>query len=327
MIKILSLTVLGFACCCNAVLAQESEQERSIEVPIQSHIESNDDVLERSCWIGCETQAVSPVIKSQMGLKYGLAILGVANGSPAERAGLRECDIILQFDHTVIETGQELSDVVDQCATRTTQVDLIREGRLVRVKIKPEFRPVCKQVVCVVVSNGRGQFELGKARAQIAREMQMARENNHECRFVVYALNPFIIEESDFQEEQGRMETLASVEQSQCRPRCKTQQGLEFMRLKSDLQAQLDKLEDLQIQMHAESVMIQRDVDYIFRRQNELKKQISRDLNGLCPMECDQVISDIRQGTFETEREFARWQQILDQLAGYHKVVRPIHNK
>jgi serine protease Do len=80
--------------------------------------------VERS-WMGVEIAEVNDVIAQQFGLgkARGALVNQVVPSSPAEKAGLRRGDIILEFDGKRVESVQNLQDTVS-AATPDTKVDV-----------------------------------------------------------------------------------------------------------------------------------------------------------------------------------------------------------
>jgi S1-C subfamily serine protease len=59
----------------------------------------------------------------------GLPILTVAQGSPAERAGLQPGDVLLALNGTRIESSQQLSKIVAALSAGTqAEVNYLRDG-------------------------------------------------------------------------------------------------------------------------------------------------------------------------------------------------------
>jgi serine protease Do len=64
-------------------------------------------------WLGVDAQAVPPSLQSQLGLKeHGVLIKNVTHLSPAEKAGLKQWDVILYFDDTEVDTPKTLQRLV-----------------------------------------------------------------------------------------------------------------------------------------------------------------------------------------------------------------------
>jgi Do/DeqQ family serine protease len=95
-------------------------------------------------WLGARLQAVTPEIAETLGLKRptGALVASVANGSPAERAGLKISDLIVSIE------GQQIDDpnAFDyRFATRplggTAQVEVQRSNKVVKLAVPLETAP------------------------------------------------------------------------------------------------------------------------------------------------------------------------------------------
>jgi len=61
-------------------------------------------------WLGVNVRAVPPGMRAQLGLEegHGVLIKSVVRSSPAEKAGLKQWDILLRFDNTEVDTPKTL---------------------------------------------------------------------------------------------------------------------------------------------------------------------------------------------------------------------------
>ena len=77
-------------------------------------------------------------------IPVGIMIYSVADNSPAEQAGLKAGDIIYKVDNTIIQSFDDLSEVIDDSKVGDTlQVTVNRDG---------------KKIVCnVVLGDGGGR--------------------------------------------------------------------------------------------------------------------------------------------------------------------------
>lgn len=83
-------------------------------------------------WIGITIQAVTPDIAGAMGLKdtRGALVSSVVAGSPAERAGIKQGDVIIAFDGKEIRDLNDLPRIVaDTPVGKQVNVDLLRDGK------------------------------------------------------------------------------------------------------------------------------------------------------------------------------------------------------
>ena len=83
-------------------------------------------------WLGVMIQDISPKLAESFGLKStkGVLVSDVVKGSPAEKAGLKQGDVITRFDGNEIENAHKLSQAVAATAPDTqVKVDLQRNGK------------------------------------------------------------------------------------------------------------------------------------------------------------------------------------------------------
>jgi len=83
-------------------------------------------------WLGVDVKAVPPALQAQLGLEagHGVLIKGITQKSPAEKAGLKQWDIVLRFSDTKVDTPKALQ----RLARRTTpgqkvSINVIRKGK------------------------------------------------------------------------------------------------------------------------------------------------------------------------------------------------------
>ncbi len=83
-------------------------------------------------WLGVTIQEVTPELAKSFGLKdnKGALVAQVGPGSPAEKAGIEQGDIILTFDGQAISDSKDLPRIVASTAVgKTVTVKLFREGK------------------------------------------------------------------------------------------------------------------------------------------------------------------------------------------------------
>lgn len=89
-------------------------------------------------WIGVSIQNVTPELAQAFGLKEakGALVGDLAQGGPAEIAGIKRGDVIILFDGKEIKNADDLSRVVaEKPLKREVEVKVIREGKEVNLKI------------------------------------------------------------------------------------------------------------------------------------------------------------------------------------------------
>lgn len=78
---------------------------------------------------GAEIVRLNEALGETFGVKAGVLILNVGNGTPAERAGLRGGDVIVAANGTQVTTPQGLSLVVRSARDRQVALEIVRKSR------------------------------------------------------------------------------------------------------------------------------------------------------------------------------------------------------
>jgi len=89
-------------------------------------------------WLGVMIQDITPQLAESFGLKSakGVLVSDVVKGSPSEKSGLKQGDVIMRFDAKEIENAHKLSQVVAATAPDTrVKVDIRRNGNAKTVSL------------------------------------------------------------------------------------------------------------------------------------------------------------------------------------------------
>jgi serine protease Do len=89
-------------------------------------------------WLGVSIQMVTPDLAPSFGLKEarGAIVADVIKGSPAEKAGIKQGDVILAFDGKAVKSSNDLPWIVAETPVgKTVNVTLIRQGKELDVKV------------------------------------------------------------------------------------------------------------------------------------------------------------------------------------------------
>jgi serine protease Do len=95
----------------------------------------------RRSWLGVMVQNVTPELKSKLGLgtDEGALVSDVVSGGPAEKAGIKRGDVILQFDGQVIRSSRDLPFIVASTPIgKKVGVDVMRENQRIHLQVKTE---------------------------------------------------------------------------------------------------------------------------------------------------------------------------------------------
>ena len=94
-------------------------------------------------WLGVEVSSVSPVLRAQLGLaeKQGLVVERVAVGGPAEKAGIKQYDVVVKVGGKTLTEAAELVKTVEKAKESKLTVDLVRGGKPQTITVTPAKRP------------------------------------------------------------------------------------------------------------------------------------------------------------------------------------------
>ena len=89
-------------------------------------------------WLGVSIQMVTPELAPSFGLKEarGAIVADVVKGSPPEKAGIEQGDVVLAFDGKDVKSSNDLPWIVAETPVgKTVNVKLIRQGKELDVKV------------------------------------------------------------------------------------------------------------------------------------------------------------------------------------------------
>ncbi len=90
-------------------------------------------------WLGVSIQEVTSDLAEEFGVKdlKGALVSGVMKGSPAEKAGIKQGDVILQYNGKTVDDTGHLRNMVSQTPVGTTvKVKLLRQKKEIEVEVK-----------------------------------------------------------------------------------------------------------------------------------------------------------------------------------------------
>jgi serine protease Do len=134
----------------------------------------------RRGWLGVRIQQVTPDIADSLGLKdaSGAMVAGVNDGGPADKAKIRNGDIILKFNNQDVKEMRSLPRIVaDSDVGKSVPVVLWRDGKEVTVQATLDEKPDDVQVAAATSGDKGGQKPteisgLGLKLAPITQEMK-----------------------------------------------------------------------------------------------------------------------------------------------------------
>jgi serine protease Do len=86
----------------------------------------------KRAWLGVKIQPITSEIANSLGLKQeqGALVLGVTEGGPAAKAGIKQGDVILSFDGKKVEAMKKLPRIVAETEIgKQVQVEIFRNGQ------------------------------------------------------------------------------------------------------------------------------------------------------------------------------------------------------
>jgi serine protease Do len=89
-----------------------------------------------------EDRSANPVLLQELGAPYGIVVEEVRPGSPADKAGLKEGDIIVSVEGITIDGGHPLDAVLSQFAPgKTVTLEILRDGQHRTLQLTLGTRP------------------------------------------------------------------------------------------------------------------------------------------------------------------------------------------
>ena len=120
-------------------------------------------------WLGVQIQALTPELRESLSLaaEGGALVAGVIKGDPAEKAGLKAGDVVLEFDGRAVRSDRDLVAIVGNTAVgRKVPVKIVRDGKSLTLEVKTAKRSDDKDEVATESEDEEGPAlkETGKAR-------------------------------------------------------------------------------------------------------------------------------------------------------------------
>src|SRR5258706_3242156 len=110
----------------------------AVAAPVLGAESTHESTARERAWLGVYTQALTPELREGMSYKgAGVLVNRVVPDSPADRAGVEKGDVITYFNSRVIESPEELSDVVGEGkAGQSGALRVVRDGQTRNLSIK-----------------------------------------------------------------------------------------------------------------------------------------------------------------------------------------------
>jgi serine protease Do len=98
-------------------------------------------------WLGVVIQDITPEMAENLGIKEGVIIAQVMPGSPADKAGLRVGDIVVEIDGQKVNEVRELQfKIMRTPPGKEVNMKVIREGKEISLRVKVGEMPEDRQV-------------------------------------------------------------------------------------------------------------------------------------------------------------------------------------
>lgn len=118
-------------------------------------------------WLGVQIQALSPELRESLGLvaEGGALVAGVVKGDPAEKAGLKPGDVVVEFDGRSVRSDRDLVSLVGNTPVgRKISLKIARGGKNLTIEVKIARRSDEKDQAAGEDDDGPAAKESGKAR-------------------------------------------------------------------------------------------------------------------------------------------------------------------
>ena len=118
-------------------------------------------------WLGVQIQPLTPELRESLNLSAagGALVAGVVKGDPAEKAGVKAGDVVVEFDGRPVRSDRDLVSIVGNTPVgRKVSVKLVRDGKNLTLEVKVAKRSDEKDEVAAEDEDGPSLKETGKAR-------------------------------------------------------------------------------------------------------------------------------------------------------------------
>lgn len=92
-------------------------------------------------WLGVHLDAVADVIKTQLDIQSGMAVIEVIDKGPAQKAGIQKHDIVTSANGVGINSQDDIFRALTQSKGEPLNIGLVRKGRPMTIRVTPEKRP------------------------------------------------------------------------------------------------------------------------------------------------------------------------------------------
>lgn len=107
-------------------------------------------------WIGVTTGPATAALRAQLMLprNQGIVVRNIATDSPAEKAGLRQNDLLLSIGNRILSKPRDLSRMISQTDRPQIAIEFLRAGKKQKVFVQPLARREAAKPTAVDAAKG-----------------------------------------------------------------------------------------------------------------------------------------------------------------------------
>ncbi|MFP4056967.1 MAG: trypsin-like peptidase domain-containing protein [Candidatus Brocadiia bacterium] len=117
-----------------------------LAIPINMAKEIMEDLLDDGRvsrgWLGIQFDHLTPEVKEALGITHGITVSRVFEGDPADRAGVKPGDVLLEFDHQKVTDGATLRFLVARADVGSVvPIKVLRREKTLELEVELGERP------------------------------------------------------------------------------------------------------------------------------------------------------------------------------------------
>jgi membrane-associated protease RseP (regulator of RpoE activity) len=154
----------------------------------------NNSINAQQYWFGVAVENISPAVAKQLKLlpEQGVMVIAVFAGSPAEKAGIRAEDLLIEINGKPLTSQEELARAANMpnvvkgvannkaaaSAMQNSEVAYMRAGERVKAVLTPELRPTEMRVSVANPAQNRANQNPANSAGRQAEQRNMVLSNN-----------------------------------------------------------------------------------------------------------------------------------------------------